>query len=162
MSNRTEASCLPLTLSPRIRTQGHQGLNPISSRLNAHRNTDCTVKIETIVLFSCVAGAKTCMLVTHIMTSLNGNIFRVTGPFVRGIHRSLWALMFFYMLLNKRLSKQSRRRWLETPSRSLWRHCNGLHGLFDSPYRKGKWIPDIFRAVILASLWIWQANTFHG
>ena len=26
--------------------------------------------------------------------------------------------------LNKRLSKQSRRRWFETPSRSLWRHCN--------------------------------------
>ena len=26
--------------------------------------------------------------------------------------------------LNKRLSKQSRRRWFETPSRSLWSHCN--------------------------------------
>ena len=26
--------------------------------------------------------------------------------------------------LNTRLSKQSRRRWFETPSRSLWRHCN--------------------------------------
>ena len=25
---------------------------------------------------------------------------------------------------NKRLRKQSRRRWFETPSRSLWRHCN--------------------------------------
>ena len=50
---------------------------------------------------------------------------------LRGIHRSSvdsphtnqWrgALMFS---LNKRLSKQSRRRWFETPSRSLWRHCN--------------------------------------
>ena len=26
--------------------------------------------------------------------------------------------------LNKRLSKHSRRRWFETRSRSLWRHCN--------------------------------------
>ena len=26
--------------------------------------------------------------------------------------------------LNKRLRKQSRRRWFETPSHSLWRHCN--------------------------------------
>ena len=26
--------------------------------------------------------------------------------------------------LNKRLSKQSRRRWLETPSHSLWHYCN--------------------------------------
>ena len=61
--------------------------------------------------------------------------------FVRGIHRRLlgihrspvnsphtdqWrgALMFFYLRLNRQLSKQSRRRWFETPSRSLWLHCN--------------------------------------
>ena len=31
---------------------------------------------------------------------------------------------FFDLLLNKRLSKLSRRRWLETPLPSLWRHCN--------------------------------------
>ena len=31
---------------------------------------------------------------------------------------------FFDLRPNKRQSKQSRRRWLETPSRSLWRHCN--------------------------------------
>ena len=30
---------------------------------------------------------------------------------------------FFVLRLNKWLSKQSRRRWLETPSRSLCRHC---------------------------------------
>ena len=30
----------------------------------------------------------------------------------------------FSAILNKRLSKQSRRRWFETPSRSLWRHGN--------------------------------------
>ena len=35
-------------------------------------------------------------------------------------------VMFFYLRLNKRLSKQSWRRWFETPSRSSWRHCNGL------------------------------------
>ena len=32
--------------------------------------------------------------------------------------------VFFDLRLNKRLSKQSRRRWFETPSRSLWRNCN--------------------------------------
>ena len=31
----------------------------------------------------------------------------------------------FHLRLNKRLSKQPRRRWLETPSSSLWRHCYG-------------------------------------
>ena len=28
-----------------------------------------------------------------------------------------------FLCLNKRLSKQSRRWWFQTPSRSLWRHC---------------------------------------
>ena len=32
--------------------------------------------------------------------------------------------VFFDLCLNKRLSKQSKRRWFETPSRSLWSHCN--------------------------------------
>ena len=33
--------------------------------------------------------------------------------------------VFFDLRLNKRLSKQSWGWWFETPSRSLWRHCNG-------------------------------------
>ena len=62
------------------------------------------------------------------MMSSNGNIFRVTGhlcgefPSQRPFMRSLDV--FFDLRLNKRLSKQSRRRWLETLSGSLWRHCN--------------------------------------
>ena len=36
-----------------------------------------------------------------------------------------WSFdVFFDLPLNKRLSKQSRHRWFETPSHSLWRHCN--------------------------------------
>ena len=31
---------------------------------------------------------------------------------------------FFYLRLNKWLSKQLRRRWFEVPSCSLWYHCN--------------------------------------
>ena len=58
-------------------------------------------------------------------------------PVVRGIHRSpvdsphksQWrgGLMFplICALVNKRSSKPSRRRWFETPSRLLWRPCNG-------------------------------------
>ena len=46
-------------------------------------------------------------------------------PLVRGIHRSHGALMVvFYLRLNKRLRKQSRRLWFGTPSRSLWHHSN--------------------------------------
>ena len=34
--------------------------------------------------------------------------------------------VYFDLRLNKRLSKPSRRRLFETPSRSLWRHCSAL------------------------------------
>ena len=69
-----------------------------------------------------------------MMTTSNGNIFRVTGllcaaftghrwiPLTKASDAELW--WFFDLSLNKRLSKQSKRRWFETPSRSLWRHCN--------------------------------------
>ena len=73
-------------------------------------------------------------LKTSIMTASNGNIFHVTGPLwgnlpVTGAFPSERPVtrsfdVFFYLRLNKRLSKQWRRRLLETPSRSLWRHCN--------------------------------------
>ena len=33
---------------------------------------------------------------------------------------------FFYLLLNKRLSKQPLGWWFETPSWSLWRHCHAV------------------------------------
>ena len=44
---------------------------------------------------------------------------------MREIHRSpeTRSDVFFDLPLNKRLSKQSRRRWFETSWRSLWRHC---------------------------------------
>ena len=55
--------------------------------------------------------------------------------FVRGIHRSPVNSphkgpvtrsfdVFVDLCLNKPLGKPSRRRWFETPSCSLWRHCN--------------------------------------
>ena len=48
----------------------------------------------------------------------------VTGEFPaqRPVTRSFHV--FFDLRLNKRLSKQSWGWWFETPSRSLWRHCN--------------------------------------
>ena len=67
----------------------------------------------------------------HMMTSSNGNIFRVTGPLCgeftgpgefpaqRPVTRSFDA--FFDLGLNKRLSKQPWGWWFQTPSWSLWR-----------------------------------------
>ena len=69
-----------------------------------------------------------------IMTSSNGNIFRVSGPLCgkftgpgefpiqRPVTRSFGV--FFDPRLNKRLSKQPWGWWFETPSWSLWRQCN--------------------------------------
>ena len=63
-----------------------------------------------------------------MMTSSNGNIFHVTGHFVRGIHQSVTQSfdVFFDLRLNKRWSKQWWGWWSETPSCSLCRHCNVL------------------------------------
>ena len=70
-----------------------------------------------------------------MMTSSNGNIFRVTGPLCgeftgphefptqRPVTRSFDVC--FALRLNKRLSKQPWGWWFETPSWSLWRQCNG-------------------------------------
>ena len=69
-----------------------------------------------------------------MMTSSNGNIFRFTGHLCgeftgsRGIPRTkaseaeLWCVL--WSASNKRLNKQSWGWWFETPSWSLWRHCN--------------------------------------
>ena len=43
--------------------------------------------------------------------------------------------IFFDLHLNKRLSKQSRGRWFEMPSRSLWRYCNAR----TTPTRRKSW-----------------------
>ena len=61
-----------------------------------------------------------------MMTSSNGNIFRVTGPgefpTQRPVTRSFDV--FFDLRLNNRLSKHSWGWWFETLSCSLWRHRN--------------------------------------
>ena len=71
----------------------------------------------------------------HMMTSSNGNIFHITGPFWGESTSHQWipltkAVMrsfdvFFDLQLKKQLSTQARRWWFETPSRSLWPHCYG-------------------------------------
>ena len=73
----------------------------------------------------------------------------VTGDFPsqRPVTRSFGV--FFDMRLYKRLSKQPWGWWVETPSRSLWRHCNktdvrvhvrdGLVYVSPVPIKCGKW-----------------------
>ena len=66
----------------------------------------------------------------YMMTSSNGNIFRVTGHLCGEITGHRWRPVTrsfdvsFDLRLNKRLSKQSWGWWFETPSCPLWCHCN--------------------------------------
>ena len=75
------------------------------------------------------------LLPEHIMmTSSNGNIFRVTGhlcgeftglrwiPAQRPVTQSFDV--FFDLRLNKQVSKQSRGWWFETLACPLWHQCN--------------------------------------
>ena len=84
-------------------------------------------------------------------------------PFVWGIHQSpvnsppkdQWrgALMFsfFDLGLNKHLSKQWWGWWFETPSHSLWRHCNVEAGLPECSRGQS---PCIHTSV-------WEADALH-
>ena len=77
-----------------------------------------------------------CVFCFYMMTSSNGNIFRVTGPLCgeftghgefpaqRPVTQSFDD--FFDKGLHERLSKQSWGWWFETPSHPLWRHRNDV------------------------------------
>ena len=88
-------------------------------------------KTHTYIYGNKLTGNTACM-----MTSSNGNVFRVTGHLCGEFtgprwfppHKGQWrgALMWvFYLRLNKRLSKQSWGWWFETLLSRLWRHRNG-------------------------------------
>ena len=110
-------------------------------------------------IFHCFAPlfTKTALIATFfliMMTSSNGNIFRVTGHLCREFTGPRWiprtkasdaGLWFFFDLpLNKRLSKQSWGWWFETLSCPLWRHCNILcyHEIVDEIIKKTEKIAD--------------------
>ena len=68
-------------------------------------------------------------------TSSKENIFRITGHLCGDFTGHWWIprkkaseveLWCFDLRPNKRLSKQSWGWWFETPSCSLWRHCNEI------------------------------------
>ena len=63
---------------------------------------------------------KCMMKITYPFRNFNGsNVDVWEWPVTRSFD------VFFDLRLNNRLSKQWRGLWFETPSRPLWRHCNG-------------------------------------
>ena len=87
--------------------------------------------VDTITTMSCLLQASG---VISMMTSSNGNIFRVTGPlcgeftgpgeFPTQMPVARSFDVFFDLRLNNRLSKHSWGWWFKTLSWSLWRHHN--------------------------------------
>ena len=87
------------------------------------------------------------------MTSSNGNISSVTGHLCGEFTGKRWIprtnasdaelCYLFDLPLNKMLSKQSWDWWFETPSCSLWRHCNDI-------------------AVFLWNVTIWRSTLFQA
>ena len=98
-----------------------------------------------------------------MMTSSNGNIFRVTGPLCgeftgpgefptqRPVTRSFDV--FFDLYLNKRLSKQPWGWWFQTPLWSLWRQCNVFKYIHIMQYTWGT-----FYQHGLTSIPVWISN----
>ena len=113
----------------------------------SHAWHEYNVSNEKIGLVARVTEARTCIAAGQIemltannpsrMTSSNGNVFRFTGlcegnpPIICGfpsqspVTRSFDAL--FDLRMSKRLSKQAKSCWFETPSRSLWRDFNATY-----------------------------------
>ena len=76
-----------------------------------------------------------------MMTSSNGNTFRVTGLLWSPVNSAQRLVTrsfddFFDLRLNELLSKQSWAWWFEKLSRTLWRHRNGY---LDNVLRK-QWV----------------------
>ena len=103
------------------------------SRIIHNIRNDSIVLLTFRVVLSYAYVTRT---LSFMMTSSNGNVFRVTGnckgnPPITGEFSSQRPVtrsfdVYFDLHLKKRLSKQSRHRWFQTTSRSLWRYCNVL------------------------------------
>ena len=94
----------------------------------------CFLRGISRIVYDTDRNIDTCMHGEIMMMSSNGNISAllafcagnspVNGDFPkqRPVTRSFDV--FFDLCLYQQLNKQLKRRWLETISRSLWRHCN--------------------------------------
>ena len=115
----------------------------------------------------------------HMMTSSNGNIFRITDPLCGEFTNHRWIpltkandteLWCFSLIcaLNKRLSKQSYGWWVETPSRSLWRHlmiiprqANSCGTYWSLPNRQSLWLTATWSDWASTTSWYMHQHTLR-
>ena len=85
-----------------------------------------------------------------MMTSSNGNIFPSQRPVT-------WSFdVFFDLCPNKHLGKVPWGWWIEVPSRSLWRHCNGFFYLHRGQWPLSSWLLMICYLCRLSSKTYWH------
>ena len=79
-------------------------------------------------------------------------------PVIGGFpHKCQWRGAMMFSLINKRLNKHSRRRWLGTSSPSLWSHCNVHAEAFSSPPHSKKWLEQlsiVYHSTMGTLIWI--------
>ena len=100
------------------------------SHMSIRQMIQQTINVRQIIMCITPFRNRNVRHYVHMMTSSNGNIFRVTGhlcgeftgPTQRPVTRSFGV--FFDLRLNKRLSKQSWSWWFEKLWLPLWRHRN--------------------------------------
>ena len=108
-----------------IKEHSHVNIGPTNGLLPVGIKPSPVPILSYDLMMSCGTELRA---ISHMMTSSNGNNFRVTGhlcgefPAQRPVMRS--CDVFFDLRLNERLSKQSWGWWFETISRQLWRQCN--------------------------------------
>ena len=122
-------------------------------------------------------SSPTSIFPVFVMTSWIGNLFRITvfcaenSPVTAGnslvtgefpSHRPVTRSfdVFFELRLNKRLSKQSRRRWFAMPLCSLWRHCNVVPS--NDPVIRAAVGSFSFQRVTLVQFWIGETGQIEG
>ena len=101
-----------------------------------------------------------------MMTSSNGNIFRVTGPLCGEFTGEFpsqrpvtWSFgVFFDLSLNKRLSKQSWHRWFEMSLHPLWGHCNDVQHFCIPPELCGLCVYILLE--YLPTITVWELNNW--
>ena len=120
----------------------------------------CTISISALCWLA-IMQMNCCM-----MTSSNGHIFRVTGPLwgestghrwipiTKASDAELW--FFVDLRVNKQLSKQSRRWWLETP---LSRYFQPIRAIFDRDIMRAydNYISEIICHISV--MWCCQQNS---
>ena len=77
-------------------------------------------KLIYLAILRCVS--KVCL--THFKSITHMDILTITFCVMHWFWVGFNGLARWRHRINKRLSKQSTWRWFETPSCSLWRHCN--------------------------------------